>query len=284
MCLAEDSMPLGERKAFKGKCFYLSGCIQLKPEGSVPETHKCWANTSIYFPFHCWCVATILCVLKPYNGRSIAECETTSRNVLSQMCMRFCCQSTSPGRLQRSTQAGEVLVQVQFKFVPYKSVFKTLQCCTSPNPSHRISQFQATVRYHYTEASQRHQTIMWLLCTPLLHSFVPSQPSFIAYFPLHRIVSISERPTFTFMAYCCLLGEKVYHRTVCVLYDKRNVLPEGKMLLFVSKKEEFVGPRRVCLKSMKRNIRILNRSSHWPSVLVLRHLSQLLPTTFIFSR
>lgn len=90
--------------------------------------------------FYRWCIATILCVLKPYNVPSIAGCETTSRNVLSQKCMMFWCQSTSPGRLQYSRQAGEVLVKFQFQFVPYRSVFKTHKCCTSPNQSHRISQ------------------------------------------------------------------------------------------------------------------------------------------------
>lgn len=78
-------------------------------------------------PFHRWCIATILCVLKPHNVRSIAEREATSRNALSQMCTMFWCQSTSPGRLQCSRQAGEVLVKFQFKFVPYKSGFKNAQ-------------------------------------------------------------------------------------------------------------------------------------------------------------
>lgn len=115
-------------------------------------------------PFRRWCIATILCVLKPHNVRSIAEREATSRNVLSQMCTMFWCQSTSPGRLQCSRQAGEVLVKFQFQFVPYKSGFKTHKCCTSPNRSHRISQCgndakQLTVRYHYAETSQQHYNL-----------------------------------------------------------------------------------------------------------------------------
>lgn len=167
--------------------------------------------------FYRWCIATILCVLKPYNVPSIAGCETTSRNVLSQKCMMFWCQSTSPGRLQYSRQAGEVLVKFQFQFVPYRSVFKT------QNAAH-----------HQTKVTGFHsQTIN---CASSLHWDLTTIPNYVA-----SLQPSASHPTFfyhlfsftfyifnfTFMAYCCLLGKKVYHRTVCIFHNKSNVLPEG---------------------------------------------------------